>query len=250
MVPKKKPPRKKTLPDVETVILASSARRCTLCFHLNGDLTEKRGQIAHLDEDRTNREEDNLAWMCLDHHSLYDSKTSQHKNYTIQEVKAARSRLYDLVVEGKHLTPAAARPYLQNEADKKTLSDFIKMVPSGGSISFLRTNDFAGAFVAEELDAIRSFVHRRAGPEHEFLDAELETKRKKFRKFCQALLHALGRHTFGKPPDDRIREIPKDWRFEKPLLFSTAVKEIHTAADAVCRTYDDLIRASRKKLTI
>src|ERR1017187_2021791 len=105
---KKKPPRKKTLPDVETAVLANSARRCILCFHLKGDLTEKLGQIAHLDEDRTNRAEDNLAWMCLDHHSLYDAKTRQHKNYTIQEVKTARARLYALVAEGNHLTPAAA----------------------------------------------------------------------------------------------------------------------------------------------
>jgi hypothetical protein len=39
--------------------------------------------------------------MCLDHHSLYDSKTKQHKNYTIHEVKDARSRLYDLAGCGK-----------------------------------------------------------------------------------------------------------------------------------------------------
>src|ERR1700688_3703420 len=104
----KKPPRKKTVPDVETVVLTQSARRCALCFRLKGDLTEKQGQIAHLDDDRTNRAEDNLAWMCLEHHSLYDSKTRQHKNYTIHEVKAARCKLYGLVDEGKHLTPATA----------------------------------------------------------------------------------------------------------------------------------------------
>src|SRR5262245_55711879 len=115
----KKPPRKKTLPDVETAVLANSARRCTLCFHLSGDLTEKLGQIAHLDDDPSNRKEDNLAWMCLDHHSLYDSKTKQHKNYTIHEVKAARTKLYELVAAGKHLSPATAQPYLQAEADKK-----------------------------------------------------------------------------------------------------------------------------------
>src|SRR5712671_5214974 len=89
---KRKQPRKKTLKDVETAVLAKSARRCALCFHLKDDLTEKRGQIVHLDDDPSNRTEDNLAWMCLDHHTLLDSKTSQHKNYTPHEVKAARSR--------------------------------------------------------------------------------------------------------------------------------------------------------------
>jgi hypothetical protein len=141
--PEKKPPRKRTPLDVETAVLANSARCCVLCCYVKGDLTEKLGQIAHLDEDRTNRKEYNLAWMCLEHHSLYDSKTKQHKNYTIHEVKAARSRLYDLVAQGKHLTPAAAQPY-QNEADKKVLRNFMETVPSNGSISFLRTDNFAG----------------------------------------------------------------------------------------------------------
>ncbi len=154
----KRPPRKRTHPDVETAVLAKSARRCALCFHLNGDLTEKLGQIAHLDGDRTNGTEDNLAWMCLPHHSLFDSKTSQHKNYTILEVKAARARLYDLVAQGKHLTPAAAQAYLQVEADKRVLGDFMEIVPSNGSIKFLRTNNFAGfSFEWKRLAGIERF---------------------------------------------------------------------------------------------
>jgi hypothetical protein len=97
---KKKPPRRRTLPDVETAVLAQSARRCVLCLHLKGDLTEKLGQIVHLDGDPSQRAEDNLAWMCLEHHTLFDSTTIQHKNYTILEVTTARARLYALVAEG------------------------------------------------------------------------------------------------------------------------------------------------------
>jgi hypothetical protein len=69
---------------------------------LSGDLAEKLGQISHLDQDPSNCEEDNLAFMCLNHHSLFDSKTSQHKNYTLHELKAARSKLYGAVAENKH----------------------------------------------------------------------------------------------------------------------------------------------------
>src|SRR5690348_1642818 len=96
-------PRKRTPPDVEVRVLDRSRRRCALCFYLNADLTEKRGQIAHLDKDRTNYAEDNLAFLCIDHHSVFDSTTSQHKNYTIAEVKAARSRLYDAIARGEHV---------------------------------------------------------------------------------------------------------------------------------------------------
>jgi len=156
---RQEPPRKKIPRNIETAVLAQSARRCTLCFCLNGDLSEKIGQIAHLDEDRTNDSEDNLAWMCRVHHSLYDSKTSQHKNYTIDEVKAARAKLYALVGAGMHLSPAAAQPYLRAEADKKVLQDSMGVLPSGRSIGFLRTNNFAGfSFDFEQLKDIQVFL--------------------------------------------------------------------------------------------
>ena len=88
--------------DVETSVLFNSARRCPLCFHLNGDLAEKKGQIAHLDQDSSNPAEDNLAFMCLDHHDEYDSKSSQRKNFTEREAKAARTKLYEAIAARQH----------------------------------------------------------------------------------------------------------------------------------------------------
>jgi hypothetical protein len=73
------------------------------------DISEKNGQIAHLDQDPSNCVEDNLAFMCLNHHSLYDSTTSQHRNYTIAEVKIGRAKLYEVVTQQKHDT--AGEPY-------------------------------------------------------------------------------------------------------------------------------------------
>src|SRR5436305_348478 len=84
-------------PAVEARVLTRSARRCCLCFYLKRDFTEKEGQIAHLDQNSSNGAEDNLAFLCLPHHSLYDSRTSQHKNYTLLEVKTARKTLHEQV---------------------------------------------------------------------------------------------------------------------------------------------------------
>jgi hypothetical protein len=102
MAADKKPPRKAVPPANETAVLTKSARRCLLCFHLDRDLTEKAGQIAHLDHDPSNGSEDNLAWMCMPHHSLYDSKTSQHKNYTLPEVRALRLNLHQAIGRCEH----------------------------------------------------------------------------------------------------------------------------------------------------
>ncbi len=93
--------------EVETSVLVQSARRCAICFALGGDGGEKRGQVAHLDRDPTNWAEENLAFLCQDHHSLFDSTTSQHKNYTIAEVKAYRTKLYSAISSGEHRAPVA-----------------------------------------------------------------------------------------------------------------------------------------------
>src|ERR1022692_610272 len=124
MAVQKKPPRKNIPVDRETAVLINSGRRCVLCFHLNRDLEEKHGQIAHLDGDRTNRAEDNLAWMCLPHHSLFDSKTSQHKNYSLAEVKAARRNLYAAVQKGRHQESPSPRVSTRRYGHQ----DFIKIV--------------------------------------------------------------------------------------------------------------------------
>lgn len=94
--------RKRTPTPTETLVLTKSARRCPLCFHLFGDLEVKHGQIAHLDQDPSNFNEDNLCFMCLDHHSDYDSTTSQHKNFTKAEVRELRQRLYKAIIEKHH----------------------------------------------------------------------------------------------------------------------------------------------------
>jgi hypothetical protein len=78
-------------------------------FHLAGDLTEQRGQIAHLDHDPSNNAEDNLAYLCLDHHDQYDSRTRQSKGIRATEVKAYRERLYRAVETGLARATAAER---------------------------------------------------------------------------------------------------------------------------------------------
>lgn len=90
--------RKKPTPLTETDVLTRSRRRCCICFGLSRDIEIKRGQIAHLDWDRSNSSEENLAFLCFDHHDQYDSRTSQSKNFTISEVKKYREELYEHVL--------------------------------------------------------------------------------------------------------------------------------------------------------
>lgn len=89
--------RKKIPKITETRVLVSSRRRCAICFGLDTNTEEKKGQIAHLDRDNSNNNVDNLAYLCLEHHDQYDSRTSQSKGLTIEEVKEFRGQLYHYV---------------------------------------------------------------------------------------------------------------------------------------------------------
>lgn len=85
--------RAKTPDTVIDAVLLKARRRCCICFGLQRDTSLKSGQIAHLDRDSANNREDNLAFLCLDHHDEYDSRTSQRKGLTSGEVKAFREEL-------------------------------------------------------------------------------------------------------------------------------------------------------------
>ena len=61
---------------------------------LHEDDALKKGQIAHLDQDPSNNNLANLAFLCLDHHDEYDSKTSQSKGLTKGEIVRYRDELY------------------------------------------------------------------------------------------------------------------------------------------------------------
>ena len=79
----------------ERSVLTKSRRRCCLCFWLEGIDEAQRGQIAHLDQNPTNNNEDNLCFLCTkEHHDDYDSTRSQSKGLQKGEVKQWRDELY------------------------------------------------------------------------------------------------------------------------------------------------------------
>ena len=89
--------RKAITTQVQTQVLIRCKRRCALCFGLNRDVSIKKGQIAHLDQDNSNNAVDNLVYLCLDHHNEYDSVTRQSKNLTLAEVRHYRNEIEEQI---------------------------------------------------------------------------------------------------------------------------------------------------------
>jgi hypothetical protein len=93
--------KRKRLPsDLEAAVLDKCRRRCCVCFTVDGDDAEKRGQLAHLDHNPSNDDPGNLVFLCIPHHDQYDSRTSQSKNLTEAEVRLYRDRLHLAVEQG------------------------------------------------------------------------------------------------------------------------------------------------------
>jgi hypothetical protein len=86
--------RKAVSDATQAKVLLKSRRRCCLCFWLNGEDEVKKGQLAHLDGDNENATEDNLAFLCLEHHDEYDSIPRLSKGLREQEVRKWREELY------------------------------------------------------------------------------------------------------------------------------------------------------------
>lgn len=81
-------------PPVRDEVLKRCRRQCCMCYGLRGTKEVKDGQIAHLDRDRTNPDVENLVYLCLDCHKMYDTKNNRVQSYTSGEVRYYRDQLF------------------------------------------------------------------------------------------------------------------------------------------------------------
>jgi hypothetical protein len=216
-----KPPRKKTPPEIEVDVFDNSRRRCALCFWLHGDLSEKRGQIAHLDDNPSNYSPENLVFLCLDHHTQYDSRTSQHKNYTIDEVKTARDRLYAAIREGRHVSIAGTPLPGNNKLEELRVAALQRLHES-----LVRGHNELNRLARAKLQTEEEYRTKVEAYEFAFLDAftladiylDAETRALmsevlgSFRQMCTSIWFRLPAvfEAHGKYADSEIRE--PDWR--------------------------------------
>jgi len=109
---------------LETEISMKSRRRCCLCVYLLGDKRVKRLQLAHIDHNRANNSPENLAPLCLEHHDEYDTKWSQSKGITTQELKSYNKTLFADIDNGVLRFDDTATEHI-----KKAPSDSLKVLP-------------------------------------------------------------------------------------------------------------------------
>lgn len=255
MAKTKKPDRAETPKEIETAILIKSARRCPLCYHLEGDLSEKHGQIAHLDQNRSNAAEDNLAFMCMPHHSVYDSTTSQHKNFTVAEVKALREKLYQAISEGKHHKTSTPRAD-SNDEQKRKEHDKEIFIQSESVLTQEQLESFLNQIIDDhslhmnKFGRVREYAIYLSKVKNEFLDPKLNESAKELATRISALLDwTLPRfHIFPEKQTDtnfRLCMHPRwncdrggDWDEENSRKYDRDAKELNALENQIGESYE------------
>ncbi len=108
---------KRKAPAATTVdaLMIKSRRRCCLCVFLDFDFRTKPLQVAHIDDDPSNSNEENLVVLCLEHHNEYDSRFRQSRRISTGEVLFYKSEL-ERIFEGSEIDKPQV-DYLSRLAD-------------------------------------------------------------------------------------------------------------------------------------
>jgi hypothetical protein len=200
---------------VVTAVLIASRRRCALCYGLDGDTTEKEGQIAHVDRDSSNAAEGNAAWLCTKHHSRYDARSRQTKGHTPKELVAYRGMLYEHMASPYAWPDAGTGP---TRGIGVSLEVFDRRVPVyRTTIEFLRE-----VIKGSKLDLGPIFTFARETDEALFLfdDPLAEYLTELYRRAVR--LHAV--YAMSEPPAHRTSELSKEWA-DSMLWFSEQFEE-------------------------
>jgi hypothetical protein len=130
--------------------------------------------------------------------------------------------------------------------DKELYDNIInKILPATGSISFIRTNNFAGfAFNLDNLDDIDNFYDKKDDPNYEFENPAIEAIRKKLLKNIDIFEDLIGFETFS--THNNFQTVPPEWETNDPERFWKVVNAIHDSTREICGHYDDLVRMGRK----
>lgn len=140
------------------------------------------------------------------------------------------------------------------KADKLTLEAIQTALPSR-TIEWIHEHDFGNGFWWKFVLPIEEFNSSYTGPEHEFLDEELESLRQELRRWTQEFIHLVSWHTAAVDKTDTFgyRKIPDQYdergKYSDEPFFRKS-KEINDVADKVWSTYQSLVRRARIKLAL
>lgn len=241
-------------PKVAERALLDSGRHCCICHKFCGFKIELHHikQVAEGGEDTY----ENCIPLCLDCHAevkAYDPKHPKGKRYTESELRGHRDRWYKKVKENYGVT--ASPDYV--ELDRQVFLKLREILPSTGSIAFIRDHDYSQPYEISIHDDLHRFIEYCKRPEFEFLDSDLEGLKAYLIECAEEFFSTLGIYAcYDQRPIIASREghwvsIPKYW--ENGALnerYQQEFQEVNRLSTKIFKVYDDLIRLGRRKLEV
>lgn len=133
------------------------------------------------------------------------------------------------------------------ERDRELFQEFLRILPHDGSIAFIRNDFFTRPFELRLLSDIDAFIARWNNAEHEFLDADLEARRRELMHLIITFRGNISTNTFTtQVPGEN--SIPVEWRTAHPAQFDEIVNSLQEQAAMIGETYDRLVREGLQRL--
>lgn len=137
------------------------------------------------------------------------------------------------------------------ENDKRLYDMVMKDLPPHGSISFLRSNNFAGfSFHLSSIKELESFFYKYSdNPQAEFFNPQIENEFKTLLADINSFQDLICYNTFAVGTDD-LQTVPSEWEEEKPEQFWSVINDLHNAAAKVCDDYDRFVRLGKREIKL
>jgi hypothetical protein len=229
--------RRKTPSGTEAAVLLKSKRRCCLCYGLSGDHSQKPGQLAHIDRDPSNSDESNLVFLCLKHHDQYDTKTSQSKGLTPDELRHHRDALYAALGKGWKIhrsdqpdgsvgTSEGIDGSVVAKRKFKLMQHRLKPQPTQGVTTSVTVNDTVNSGIIAGNLTIKGAPRPKLMPAAGSIATDLARR--------NYILHLINRYIEFKSADKTQGKF-------KPIIYGTIKREFGATWDAVpLDRFDDL----------
>jgi hypothetical protein len=225
--------------------LLDSARHCCLCHVFCGTKIE----LHHIRQKADGGEDtyENCIPLCLNCHAevkAYNPNHPKGRAYSESELKGHRDRWYAKVTNSGSIT---VNPNC-SELDKNLFLKIGQLLPSNGSISFIRYHNYSGIFFGNRHDDLKRFEEMCDKPEFEFLDIDLEGIRSDLANQISQFLVSVGFNTSPIDGNGERYRVTEEWKNSEEHYQSS--KELNQLAESICSTYDNLIRSGRRKLGV
>ncbi|MFA5367202.1 MAG: HNH endonuclease signature motif containing protein [Dehalococcoidia bacterium] len=235
-------------PIVAEQALVACGRHCCLCHNFCGTKIE----LHHITQQADEGEDtfDNCIPLCLNCHAEVKAYNPHHpkgRQFTETELKAHRDNWYQQVIKSGGII---TRPEY-TEMDRKLFDKIRTTLSSDDAIRFLRNNNYAGfSFERSKHYQLYEFMHKCVNPEFEFIDADLESLKVQLLGKINEFTNVISLNTFTVEGNTEYSWVIPDWEFEQPERFWEIVNNLHSLAQDICDTYDNLIRLGRRKLGV